>query len=404
MTIKERITKAKVQLLVYQPWFGQLACYINPIEEKSVPVAGINARGDFFYNKDKIAKLSDQELMGLICHEIEHLAYQHPWRLENRNPEVFNIAADLKVNSDILETKLKLPPGGLFPHYGEFELGDIKIKDIDKKTTEQIYQEIYNKATKINVSSFVWDLIEGHKRQRGKGIGKAKTKGKGKNEDSLKRLEVSGEEKEMLRNEWQQRVNAANQTAKGNMPGGLADEIRAMENPQLPWYRILRQRWLSRRRTYTWRKVNKKFLPFYFPGVTRNKEISAVVAFDTSGSMSNNQLQKALTELYGLAKKFQFVDIDVLMCDTEISSAMKMNSQNWRKFKQLKMKGRGGTDFRPVFRWIEKNVTGKKDILLFFTDGYGEFPDKAPRYDVFWVTFPDSKDVDWPFGRVLMLK
>lgn len=401
MTIEERITKAKVQLLVFQPWFGQLACYIKPIPDKEIPIAGINIKGELYYNPEKLDKLTDEQITGLLCHEIEHLAYQHPWRIETRNPEVFNIAADLKVNTDIEHADMELPPGGLIPRYGEFRIGDILIKNINKKTTEQIYQEIFHKATKINIKSFIWDLLEGKKRSNGTSLGSSEGNSSGK---SSKHFDegLSSKEKAMWKREWQSRVDSVNQTSKGSMPGGLAAEITALENPQLPWYRILRQRWLSKRKTLSWRKINKKFLPFYFPGSSKVKEISAVVAFDTSGSITDLQLQKALTELYSLAKKFRFVNIDVVLCDTEITDVLKMTSQNWRKFKKLKVKGRGGTDFRPVFNWIKNNVKGKMDLLLFFTDGYGDFPEKAPSYDVIWITFPDSIK-RWPFGRSIQL-
>jgi hypothetical protein len=42
MTTEERITKAKVRLLVNQRWFGQLACYVMPYESKTIETAGIN--------------------------------------------------------------------------------------------------------------------------------------------------------------------------------------------------------------------------------------------------------------------------------------------------------------------------------------------------------------------------
>jgi predicted metal-dependent peptidase len=63
------------------------------------------------------------------------------------------------------------------------------------------------------------------------------------------------------------------------------------------------------------------------------------------------------------------------------------------------VKGRGGTDFRPTFAYIEREIS-YPTLLLYFTDGMGTFPDTPPAYDVMWV-MPESKEV--PFGEVLVL-
>ena len=65
--------------------------------------------------------------------------------------------------------------------------------------------------------------------------------------------------------------------------------------------------------------------------------------------------------------------------------------------------GGGGTDFRPVFDKIKKEFNNQIDCLVFFTDGYGDFPAHQPPYQVYWVT-ENPKSVDWPFGKVISLK
>ena len=267
MKVEERLTKAKIKLLLSEPWFGQLSCYIQPVEDKKVKTVGVTPKGELRFNPVFIKRLSDSQIAGLLCHEILHLAFQHHLRRQNRDPKLFNIAADLKVNDAV---SLDLPEGGLIPKNSSFNFGSFEIKDIDKKTTEQIYAEISRHASKVKVSSYEGDLID--------------------QEGSEKRRDFSA--LEHYAREWKQRVNAANAVAKGNIPQSIQRILHELEYPTLPWIQILRQRFKLVSRERNWKKVNKKYLPWYFPGNVRDKQLRAVIAIDTSGSMSQNELTK----------------------------------------------------------------------------------------------------------------
>lgn len=381
MNIEQRITKAKVSLLISQPWFGQLSCYLNPIETKKIDSTAINEKGDFFYNPEFIKTCSDKELKGLVCHEILHLAYQHPFRIQNRDQKLFNIAADLKVNSELqkcLGSGIELPVGGLKVEWGEWKCANVHIKDIDDKTTEQIYQELKKQAFKI--PSFIMDLMKG--------------------QGGLE--EVPSNQLPGLSREWQSRIDSANTQQKGNVPEGLLRELRSLEYPELPWYQIIRQRLKTVSRLRSWKRPNKRYLPFYFPGTTRNKGLTAVIAIDTSGSMSTKQLTKALSEIWGLAQSFKGIKFYLVTCDASVWDVMKLDNGKKEVLKKIKMRGGGGTDFRPVFELVKKKYQSEIDCLIFFTDGWGDFPTKRPFYPVYWIT--DSRNVKWPFGKVIYLK
>lgn len=385
MNIEDRITKAKVSLLVSQPWFGQLSCYINFRETPEMDSAAINERGDLFYNSKFLEGLSDRELKGLLCHEILHLAYQHPFRVQTRDQLIFNIAADLKVNDELTsghDQTLDLPKGGLMPNYGEWHCANAKVENIAEKTTEQIYEELKKQAFKI--PKFMVDLLKGQQGQKGV-------------------EEVPSNQLPALQAEWKARIEAANAQLKGNIPAGLLREMQALENPELPWLQIIRQRLRAASKKLSWKKINKKFLPHYFPGSTRVKGITAFIAVDTSGSMSAQQLKKALSEIWGLAQAFRHIRLWLFTCDADVWDRFELTNGNKEKLKKIRMRGGGGTDFRPIFKIAKKEFQNKIDCLIFFTDGYGDFPDKAPfGYPVYWIT--DSRDVKFPFGRVVYLK
>ena len=396
MTPEERIRKAKVGMLISQPWFGQLSCYLNPVEVKDPKVlatAAINERGDLFYNPDFVTMCSDIELKGLLCHEILHLAFQHPFRLQTRDHELFNLAADLKVNDELnhcLGSGIALPKGAMLPEYGNWECANAKVQNIGKKTTEQIYQELKKQSFKI--PSFILDLSNMGQ------SGKPGKKGKGK--EGINTVRPS--ELPALAKEWAARVETANAQRKGDIPAGLLRELRDLEYPELPWVQIIRQRLRVVSTKRSWKSPNKKYLPWYFPGVTKIKGLTAVVAIDTSGSMSTEQLTKALSEIWGLAEAFKGIKFFLLTCDAAVWDSLELTNGNKALLKRIKMRGGGGTDFRPVFDVVKKKYERVMDCLIFFTDGYGSFPEKKPSYPVYWVT--DSRNVKFPFGKVLYLK
>ena len=71
--------------------------------------------------------------------------------------------------------------------------------------------------------------------------------------------------------------------------------------------------------------------------------------------------------------------------------------------------GRGGTDFRPVFQWVESEIRSGgidcPDAIIYLTDGYGSFPERAPDMPVLWVCAPDSiKPEGYPFGACLQIE
>jgi len=117
--------------------------------------------------------------------------------------------------------------------------------------------------------------------------------------------------------------------------------------------------------------------------------------------MSRSQITKAISEVWGMAISFKAFRFHIVFNDADIWDVVEVKNGNRDKIKHLAPQGGGGTDFRPVFRMIKENFKNNIDCLVFFTDGYGDFPDKEPPYDVYWVT--DSSGVKWPFGRVLKL-
>jgi predicted metal-dependent peptidase len=127
------------------------------------------------------------------------------------------------------------------------------------------------------------------------------------------------------------------------------------------------------------------------------EELKIVVAIDTSASIDDEQLKSFLAELYEIMQVFRHYVIELIECDATIQNIQRLTPM---ESLEPMLKGGGGTDFRPVFEYIETMNEDFK-FLIYFTDGKGVFPKYEPIIDTLWVM---SESCDVKFGEVLELK
>ena len=97
-----------------------------------------------------------------------------------------------------------------------------------------------------------------------------------------------------------------------------------------------------------------------------------------------------------LLNSFGQYELTVICCDAEIQSVETFSPENPFDGKKVKFKGCGGTSFKPVFDYVDKNLLDVQ-ILIYFTDGYGDDP-KKPPYPVMWVITPNGENrIRWGY-------
>lgn len=138
--------------------------------------------------------------------------------------------------------------------------------------------------------------------------------------------------------------------------------------------------------------------PLEYKEVKRIKEF--VIAIDTSGSVSGELVQKFIQKTYNILKNeesfFTKINLHIIQCDTDIQEDRKITSQE--EFDDylatMKLHGFGGTDFRPVFAYVDKLIQSKEFInlkgLIYLTDCYGDFPARKPPYETAFVFIDDE--------------
>ena len=142
--------------------------------------------------------------------------------------------------------------------------------------------------------------------------------------------------------------------------------------------------------------------PLEYKEVNRMEEL--VIAIDTSGSCSSETVQQFLGETYRILSDrenfFRKMKVYLIQCDCCIQDVVVIHSEEeWKAYsKDIRIQGRGGTDFRPVFEYVQQQRQKKelKDLkaLIYFTDGDGIYPRTAPDYRCAFVFLEETAKMD----------
>ena len=385
MSVRKRVIRARVQLLLKNPFFGYLASYLELREHESLYPTGTDGIC-LYYFPEKIDKLEDEEIEGVFAHEVMHLALGHLWRRGSRSKRLWNVAADYAINA-ILKDEFRLPEGILYE------------KEFENKSAEQIYNELLNEQGLLGGEGDtiddhgVWDNTEesGHDINR-------QDSGLGETLDKPTEANEANEDVEL----WKQRAIEAAAVAKhqGMFPLGIARVVGELAYPRLNWRQLLHQ-YIKQRSSddYDWMRPDRRLLQYgvYYPS-SKSELLKIAVAVDTSGSVSDEQLNEFLAEIRNILQSFSSFSARLLACDAAVHADMiAVHDSDFGSFLKC-LSGSGGTDFRPVFSKIDDDPP---EVLVYLTDGDGKYPDSSQPFDVIWVM---NSYLEPPFGRVIRLQ
>jgi len=399
METSKKIIRAKVQLQNENPFFAYLIMNLKLHEKDDISTIGVDNFGNCYYNPKFIDTLTEEELKGVFAHEVLHLVLEHLSRGEKLNPQLFNISADLCVNDLLKENGFSLARGGLISDYdhsftfrksnGE----EIEITDINKKTAEQIYAELYDELDKDK------DATNGIDSQRNDEhiFSDKDENGKAFTEEEIKEFQ----------NKWKQAVSEASAYArqKGNLSGGLTLLIDGLLNQKVNWKSLL-YKYLTKTipHDYSYARPSKRsFSTGVFMPIMKRENIEIVVSLDTSASIGKEELKEFLTEITGIAKSFNNLTMKLIICDYEIHEVYHIGNGDSEAIENLIIKGGGGTSHKPVYDYV-KNELPNTRLLVNFTDGYTNFDELDDSINSLWVICKHGVSEDYvKFGEVIKL-
>ena len=395
--------------------------------------------------------LTKSERIFLIAHEVFHPLLNHLTRLAGHRKNLVNIAADYEINN-----LLRNYMAGQTSPVGQMKWIEGGISDNDEHQFKGLAAEVISvKLAAMTPEPQQDDSGEGKDDSGegkgegegdgesgegegqgdgdgdgngdGNGDGKGKSNGKGKGrgdsdgqqseEDAFKAAQqaASGKrsagefitakpgtpEQRKLREKWTQIAAQTANAARlaGKNAGAWVEMIESTLAAPVDLSAIL-DRYLAE---YTMSdegyRVHRPTLNdhgYCIPDSYTESHGTLVFVKDTSGSVSTNEAEAVLACIESAFERLNARRFVVLDVDTDIASVQELDAGDKisREFK-----GRGGTDFRPPFKWVDSNADDCR-VLLYFTDGEGPFPAAAPSYPVIWINF-NKHAVRYPWGEVI---
>ena len=190
--------------------------------------------------------------------------------------------------------------------------------------------------------------------------------------------------------------------AEGKLPGGVEETVRNAHASTLDWRSLLRRYMTdAARRDYSWSFPNRRFIDggLYLPSIRSEGMDAIAVIIDTSGSLPARTLADFWAELREVATEIQPESVHVLQVDAAVQDAAEYTPDDLPD--EIALKGRGGTDFRPGFEWLDAHGI-QPGVCLYFTDmECSSYPEAEPGFDTIWVNY-SSPPSDWnrePWGE-----
>jgi predicted metal-dependent peptidase len=465
----ERLMKARCRLMTREPWYGHIAMNMVwipsempwlPESRRTMGVRIVNG-GEIqcLYFPPFIDSLTIRELFAVIQHEIEHIVRCHCVRVGSRNPEAWNIAADMCVNGP----KKKPRIGYQEPTTGELIVplkGNIIWIPEDWEqdgTSEKYYDKLKKKqqgmggcckncGRPLSKSGGKKQGQGGSGKQPGQGQGQGKGQGQGgkgqqpgqggsgqgqqpgqggggqgqcncptcggdMNSDYnfggvqggviddhsvWNQTDVSPDEARQVIKDV---VDQATSKCQGHCPGHLLEAIAELNKPVVRWRELLRQ-YLGKhagnqRRTYSRR--NRRRQEFGTKGISRHAASDVTVIVDTSGSIGKEELQQFFAEIEAISARSR---VWLLQWDHAFQGYARYRRGDWKK---LEVKGRGGTDMAAPIEWLCENGL-VKDAQIMLTDGFCNYADDKHFPLITVITTPEGSTDGPDWGTTIRMK
>ncbi len=365
MDIFEKISQAKSKLIVEYPYFGTLASKLSLIsndDRKTFMSDGVKLE----FSRDYMQGLSLDEITFILANGALHASLAHQQRKLKRSNWLWQMASDIAINDMLIQNGMKPPQG-------------IKYQErFHGMYAEEIYEELK--------SEILRDELEYESDENDDTQSEEQTQ-----EQLLEEQLFFEEAKKLLEHELLQ----------GEAPVDIERFFHLQESSKISWQDELYMA-LDRfiKDDYVMMPPSKKLLykGIYLPASVGEK-FSLVIAIDTSGSVDEVLLGEFLSEVTSIMAMAKNYEIDILVCDESILFHKTFYAG---ESLEVELKGGGGTDFRPVFEFIERELRDVK-LLLYFSDLEGVFPQEEPIYDVKWITASLSEVERLPFGEVIVL-
>jgi len=343
------------KLLMIDPYYAMFMISLDKQETSKVPTLAVGLNGInvvLYINPEFWFGMTQEQKFGVCKHEMLHLCFMHLINASGyQDHKRDNIATDAEINQYI-DPKY-LPSGCISLEQIKRDFG---VTLAEKQGRDTYYKALEGKVPKeydLGDAEHFWEVFD----------------------------QLSEADKAIVQNQIDHMMTSIAEEMEKSKPGSTPGEISAMiklkkQPPRFDWKRFIRM-WIGNSNEVEVKQ--SRFKPnAYFPGTPSTKiafKKNLLIAIDTSGSVSNSELEEFMSEIYNL---WRFGHTITILCvDTTIYDPYVYKGQN-----DIKIHGRGGTYFTPTLEYF--NAHTEYSAMIYFTDGEAELPPNAIR-PMLWV-------------------
>lgn len=428
----KRLLLSRMRILYNHGFYGLLLMHmIYAVSEEIETACTDGVRITF--GIDFLDSLSDSELDFVMMHEILHVVLQHCFRGDVEDPEAYNIAADIVVNSNIMlengmkassitlskyGTSMHVAPDGKEGHeYTAEQVYAMLPKNLNKKGNNNLNKKGNNKSPGSAVGGAKKENKKGNNKSPGSAVGRAKKEISKEQHQPVRVWDDHSrwgkyEEDDTLRDVWVKRFEDAAEAikirdpsnARGLLPAFAERILKELKKTQTDWRTILNDFIQEEVVDYSFTPPDRRFddSPFFLPDFNGKEDRVEDILFmiDTSGSMSDDMIAAAYSEVKGAIDQFNGKLKGWLgFFDAAIIKPQPFSDEN--EFKTIKPAGGGGTDFQIIFEYVFHHMSDKLPAsIIILSDGDAPFPLEklAGGIPVLWLL--NNEEVNPPWGKV----
>lgn len=372
---------AYTAVLLSQPFFGALLSKLEVIETNAIPTAAV-APGKLLYNADYFGKLTDDEGIAAITHEVLHQVYQHLVEMDMYNQS--GIGPDGKPYDAMR-----------YNEAADYVINDlIKVNRIGQLNSSWLHSPNYTYAM---IPAEIYGMLP----PSPPGGGRGKNKDGQSSQDEHQSNGAADDPNGITPADVMQAYESAK--AMGNVPQGLDRLIDAVRRPRHSPWKMLRTACLNAMRgndTSTWRRLNRHALGrgLVMPGRTGFACGPLAVVVDTSGSIGQDMINLFAGHMSAILTEAKPQLIHVYWVDAAIGRHdIIKNGSDLNRLMQQPVPGGGGTDMTVG---INQAIRDKCEIVVVLTDGYTPFGSKPKKTKVVWGM---TTEVVAPYGQSVKL-
>ena len=388
----KRILLSRLRLLCNNGFFGMLLMHMRFGLDCDCETAYTNGK-KICFSPQFLDKLSDGELDFIMMHEVMHVALKHCLRGKNYEPERFNIACDIVVNSNILLSNHMDEKSITLKEYGVSMHTAPDGKEGYEYTAEQVYAML--PSTPVALKKLIksdGDMWDDHEKWE---------------EDSMDDYE---------KQEWDQGVRTACEVLSirestktfGGPPMMAQRLMKHINKSQIDWRTILNEFVQQEINDYSFSPPDRRFddSPFFLPDFNEKDEKVQNIWFliDTSGSISDDAINAAYAEIRSAIEQFNG-KLEGLLSFTESFVTDPIPFSNVEELTAIKPIGGGGNDFSAIFKYMKNNMSDNlPSQIIIITDGYDSFPKESETMGIPVLWLINNEDATPPWGKVARIK